>query len=71
MTAQSKIFLLPSSDAQVGDPREGRLWIYDIRWTLARSTAAARTVFGPDQVRREPGRLIKRLIAVVPIGQQA
>lgn len=49
----------------------GQLWIYDIRWTLTRSAAAARTVFDPDQVRREPGRLIRRLTAVVPIGQQA
>jgi ubiquinone/menaquinone biosynthesis C-methylase UbiE len=49
----------------------GRLWIYDVRWALGRATAAARTVFDPNQVHCEPRRLIKRLSAVVPIGQQA
>jgi ubiquinone/menaquinone biosynthesis C-methylase UbiE len=41
----------------------GRLWIYDFRWSLTRATAAARTVFGPDRVQCEPGRLIRRLTA--------
>lgn len=48
----------------------GRLWIYDFRFALGRATAAARTVFDPGQVRREPGRLIGRLTAAVPIGQR-
>ncbi len=43
----------------------GQLWIYDARWALSRATAAARTVFDPDQVRRGPGRLISRLTARV------
>jgi ubiquinone/menaquinone biosynthesis C-methylase UbiE len=43
----------------------GRLWIYDVRGALRRATAAARTVFDPDQVHREPGRLISRLTAQI------
>ncbi len=49
----------------------GRLWIYDARFALGRATAAARTVFEPDEVRCGSGWLIRRLAAVVPIGQRA
>jgi ubiquinone/menaquinone biosynthesis C-methylase UbiE len=44
----------------------GRLWIYDARWALGRATVAARALFNPASVRREPvrtGRLPVRLIA--------
>jgi ubiquinone/menaquinone biosynthesis C-methylase UbiE len=43
----------------------GRLWIYDARWALGRATVAARALFNPASVRREPlrtGRLPVRLI---------
>jgi ubiquinone/menaquinone biosynthesis C-methylase UbiE len=43
----------------------GRLWIYDARWSLGRATAAARALFDPLSVRREPlrtGRLPVRLL---------
>jgi ubiquinone/menaquinone biosynthesis C-methylase UbiE len=43
----------------------GRLWIYDPRWALGRATAAARALFNPASVRREPlrtGRLPIRLM---------
>jgi len=43
----------------------GRLWIYDVRFSLRRATALARATFPPASVTREtrPLRLVARLVA--------